>query len=129
MPKNNMNISELLDLTIKNKASDLHLLAGIPPAIRVDGNLLPLSNYKALTKEDVEEMAFSLLKPEQKEMLLNNKEFDFSFGFSSDWVRYKAPTPWNRGGDGSRSLSLPSIWDQNARLGSASYPGKWDVCA
>ncbi len=76
-----MTISELLNLTIKNNASDLHLLAGISPAIRVDGNLVPLSNYPVLTKETIEEMVFSLLKPDQKELLINNKEFDFSFGF------------------------------------------------
>ncbi len=76
-----MNISELLDLTIKNKASDLHLLVGIPPAIRVDGNLISLSNYPVVTSETIEEMVFSLLKADQKQLLLNNKEFDFSFGF------------------------------------------------
>ena len=76
-----MNISELLDLTIKNKASDLHLLAGIPPSIRVDGALVSLSSLPVLRHEDIEEMVFSLLKPDQKEQFLNNKEFDFSFGF------------------------------------------------
>lgn len=76
-----MNISELLNLTIKNKASDLHLLAGIPPSIRVDGNLFPVSSYAPLSPENIEEMVFSLLKPDQKEHLMANKEFDFSFGF------------------------------------------------
>src|SRR3989344_6767013 len=76
-----MNISDLLNLTIKNKASDLHLLAGIPPSIRVDGNLFPITSEPPLTSEAIEEMVFSLLKPDQKEHLLANKEFDFSFGF------------------------------------------------
>ena len=80
-----MNISELLDLTIKNKASDLHLLAGIPPSIRVDGALVSLSSLPVLRHEDIEEMVFSLLKPDQKEQFLNNKEFDFSFGHDTGW--------------------------------------------
>lgn len=76
-----MQLQELLDLTIKNNASDLHLLPGISPALRIDGYLRFLSNYPVLSSQEVETMVFSILKPEQKEMLLNNKEIDFSFGF------------------------------------------------
>ncbi len=76
-----MNIQELLELTIKSKASDLHLLVGISPAIRVDGILNYLSNYPPLTGETIEAMAFSIINPNQKELLLANKELDFSFGF------------------------------------------------
>ncbi|MCL5435148.1 MAG: type IV pilus twitching motility protein PilT [Patescibacteria group bacterium] len=76
-----MDINELLNLTIKNNASDLHILPGIPPVIRVDGSLRYLSNYAALTHEIVENMLFALLTPQQKELFVNNKELDFSFGF------------------------------------------------
>ncbi len=76
-----MDIQELLQLTVTNKASDLHLLPGVPPTVRVDGALVYLSNYQALTKEGVEAMVFSLLTPGQKELFLTNKELDFSFGF------------------------------------------------
>ncbi len=76
-----MEIKELLSLTIKNKASDLHLLVGIPPTIRIDGVLNQLTNYQVLSPEAIEAMVFSILRPQQKEMLLANKELDFSFGF------------------------------------------------
>ena len=76
-----MDIHELLDLTIKNNASDLHLLPGIPPAIRIDGVLRYLSNYSPITPQEMETMIFSILKSDQKELLINNKEIDFSFGF------------------------------------------------
>lgn len=79
-----MNINELLKLTIENKASDLHLLVGVPPTVRIDGVLVPLSNYPALDSAAIETMAFSLLKPHQKELLLANKELDFSFGFGEE---------------------------------------------
>ncbi len=61
-----MEIKELLDLTIKNNASDLHLLPGIPPAMRIDGSLRYLNSYPQLTPEVLEQMFFSLLSPEQK---------------------------------------------------------------
>ncbi|OGH02556.1 MAG: type IV pili twitching motility protein PilT [Candidatus Levybacteria bacterium RIFCSPHIGHO2_01_FULL_37_17] len=96
-----MEIGQLLDQTIKNKASDLHLLAGIPPTIRIDGVLHPLTNYPALTKEQIEEMAFSILKPDQKELLIHNKELDFSFGFGGgaygDLGRFRANLYYQRG--------------------------------
>lgn len=76
-----MEIQELLTLTIKNKASDLHLMVGLPPTFRIDGALRYLTTYPALKSDDLEMMIFSLLTPEQKELLLTNKELDFSFGY------------------------------------------------
>lgn len=79
-----MDIKELLNLTVKNKASDLHLLVGISPTIRIDGVLHPLTNFPPLSNEVIEIMVFSIISPHQKELLLANKELDFSFGFSKD---------------------------------------------
>lgn len=76
-----MDIHELLDLTIKNNASDLHLLVGIPPALRIDGVLRYLSNYEPLSASQIQEMIFSLLSEDQKNYFIRNKELDFSFGF------------------------------------------------
>lgn len=75
-----MTIHELLQLTIKQSASDLHLLVGVAPSLRIDGVLSYLPKYPSLTKTEVETMVFSLLDRSQKEVLLTNKEFDFSIG-------------------------------------------------
>ncbi len=77
-----MDIRELLLLLIKSKGSDLHLMVGIPPTIRVDGSLSALTIYPALTKDLIEAMTFSLLSPEQKDVFMTNKEFDFSYSFN-----------------------------------------------
>lgn len=96
-----MDIHELLNLTIKNNASDLHLLAGIPPVIRIDGALRYLSNYSAISHEIVEQMVFSLLTPQQKEYVVTNKELDFSFGFGGgdygNLGRFRANIYYQRG--------------------------------
>lgn len=96
-----MDIHELLNLTIKNNASDLHLLVGIPPTLRIDGMLRSLSSYPVLTHELIEPMVFSLVTPEQKELLLANKELDFSFDFndrSTNQVgRFRINTYFQRG--------------------------------
>ena len=75
-----MDIRELFKSTIKQRASDLHLLAGIPPTLRVDGSLRYLTGYAPLKPAEIEEMIYSLLTPVQKELLIANKELDFSFG-------------------------------------------------
>ncbi len=96
-----MDIHELLNLTIKNDASDLHLLSGIPPSLRIDGALRYLSNYNPLEPSQIEEMVFSLLSPEQKEWLSKNKELDFSFGFGGGTYgnlgRFRANIYFQRG--------------------------------
>ncbi len=97
-----MDIQELLHLTVTNKASDLHLLPGVPPAIRIDGVLSYVSNYPILTKEAAQSMIFSLLNPIQRESFLKGKELDFSFNFgggiiSGDSGRFRGNVYYQRG--------------------------------
>jgi len=72
-------IQQLLLEVIKRNASDLHLTVGALPTLRVDGSLTPLEGEKPLMAEDVQGLVFSILTEEQKEILLANKELDFSF--------------------------------------------------
>lgn len=76
-----MDIKELLQKTIDNNASDLHIMAGVQPVLRIDGKLMLVSTYHPLTNQEIEEAAFSILSPEQKEMLVNNRSVDFSYGY------------------------------------------------
>lgn len=107
-----MDIQELLSLTIKNNASDLHLMVGIPPVLRIDGELNSISNYPPLTNELLEQMIFSILKPSQKEMLLANKELDFSYGFGGgaygDLGRFRINMYYQRGYISGAFRFLPS---------------------
>ncbi|MEK7166024.1 MAG: PilT/PilU family type 4a pilus ATPase, partial [Patescibacteria group bacterium] len=74
-----MDIKQLLELTAKRNASDLHILVGSPPIIRVDGLLQPVPGETALSAQRVEELITSLLTNEQKELFAANKETDFSY--------------------------------------------------
>ncbi|MCX6726092.1 MAG: type IV pilus twitching motility protein PilT [Candidatus Shapirobacteria bacterium] len=76
-----MEIKELLEYTINKNASDLHLLSGVPPMIRINGVLLPITGKEILTAEETSNLVFSLVNNEQKEILLVNKELDFSFDY------------------------------------------------
>ena len=78
-----MEIQELLNLTVRNKASDLHLMVGIPPTVRIDGMLRYVTTYPSLKGDDIESLIYSIMTPEQKELLVTNKELDFSVGYSN----------------------------------------------
>lgn len=75
-----MDINKLLERTVSVMASDLHLVVGLPPMIRVEGELSPVEE-KPLTDEETQEMVFSLLTPEQKDLFLVNRELDFSYDY------------------------------------------------
>lgn len=97
-----MDLEKILSVLIQNKASDLHLQPGLSPMMRVDGVLLPLPSFAILTLENIENLLYKLLTPEQKELLLANKELDFSFGFNNGFVngqggRFRGNAYYQRG--------------------------------
>jgi twitching motility protein PilT len=89
-------IEVLLEEVVKKKASDLHLQVGLPPMIRVDGALQPVSGAEILTDEAVETLVFAILDEDQKQILLKDKEFDFSFAFG-DLGRFRVNAFHERG--------------------------------
>ncbi len=90
-----MSIQEFLEIVVKKEASDLHLIVGSPAMVRVDGMLMPVSPA-ALTPEETESLVFELLSAEQKEILLVNKELDFSFALG-DVARFRVNAYFAKG--------------------------------
>ena len=89
-------IELLLEEVIKKKASDLHLQVSLPPMLRVDGKLIPVQGASVLTEELLESLVFSILDDDQKQILLKDKEFDFSFAFG-DLGRFRVNAFHERG--------------------------------
>lgn len=75
-----MRLNELLETTMKKKASDLHLVAGIPPVIRINGTLVRMNDTN-LFPEDTEEYAKSVLG-EDYDNLVEAGEIDLSYSIS-----------------------------------------------
>ncbi|MFT6776472.1 MAG: twitching motility protein PilT [Paraglaciecola sp.] len=73
-----MDITELLAFSVKNKASDLHLSAGLPPIIRVDGEMRKL-NVPPLEHKEVHALIFEIMNDKQRREYEENLETDFSF--------------------------------------------------
>jgi twitching motility protein PilT len=81
MPDYNSQLRDLLDFTIQEKASDLHISVGHPPVLRITGRLVPLTKFKKIIPEDSQGLAFELMTDEQRERFLQKKEIDFSYSF------------------------------------------------
>ena len=74
-----MEINELLEFSVNRKASDLHLIVGLPPMVRINGVLAPIPGKDILNDQVIQSLVFNLVTEDQKEVLLVNKELDFSF--------------------------------------------------
>jgi len=89
-------IQELLQYVIDNKASDLHLLVGVVPQVRVDGSLVAVVGEVPLTSVAAEQLIYGVLAVQQKEVLLVNKELDFSFALA-DKARFRVNAYYQKG--------------------------------
>ncbi len=81
-------LEELLETTIKQQASDLHLSVGWSPTLRISGRLVPLLKKKKLSAKDTKGLAQNMMSAEELEKLLEKKEIDFSYHFK-DKARFR----------------------------------------
>ena len=83
-----MNIKAVLESMITKGGSDLHLKAGLPPVVRVDGRLVHL-DFDRPGPKDMEDIADQILTPSQKENFRKTREVDFAFGVAG-LARFRA---------------------------------------
>lgn len=102
-----MNISELLQLTIDKQASDLHLIAGYYPTIRITGELHQMTTFPVLTSESCESLIFSILTSEQKENFLTNRENDIGYEFHG--YRFRTNVYYSQGAVAASFRLVPNI--------------------
>lgn len=73
-----MDISQLLTFAVQNKASDLHLSAGLPPMVRVDGDVRRI-NLPAMEHKEVHALVYDIMSDHQRKSFEEHLECDFSF--------------------------------------------------
>ncbi|HEY7684501.1 MAG TPA: type IV pilus twitching motility protein PilT [Gemmatimonadales bacterium] len=78
-----INLRALLEEMIEKDASDLHIVAGERPKLRVDGDILSASAEDVLTPKDTLSLAYSVLTESQKKRFETDSELDFSFGIQN----------------------------------------------
>ncbi|MCD4760298.1 type IV pili twitching motility protein PilT, partial [bacterium] len=90
-----MNINNLFKIATKNKASDLHIIVGKPPILRIDGELKIIPDMKDITREESETMVFSILTEGQKKKFLEERELDISYEIA-EFSRYRVNLHWEK---------------------------------
>lgn len=106
-----MTINELLQVTDSRDASDLHIVTDYTPTLRIQGELHELTTFPKLTGADIEKMIFEILNPAQKELLVHNRELDFSMSLQikeTETVRFRANAYYQKGTLAASFRRIPS---------------------
>lgn len=111
-----MNINNLFKLATKNKASDLHIIVGKPPILRVDGELKIIPDVEVVTRELAEKMIFGILTERQQKKFIDERELDISYEIA-EYSRYRVNLHYEKDNVGlvARVISnqIPSLEDLN----------------
>jgi twitching motility protein PilT len=102
-----MDIGELLAFSVKNGASDLHLSAGLPPMIRVDGDVRRI-NVPAMQHKDVHDLVYDIMNDKQRKDYEEFLECDFSFEIPG-LARFRVNAFNQNRGAGAVFRTIPSV--------------------
>ena len=101
-----MDISDLLAFSVKNKASDLHLSSGLPPMIRVHGDVRKI-NVPAMDHTQVHDMVYDIMNDGQRKVYEETLECDFSFEIPN-LARFRVNAFNHNRGSGAVFRTIPS---------------------
>ncbi|MFA6040419.1 MAG: type IV pilus twitching motility protein PilT [Methylophilus sp.] len=101
-----MDISDLLAFSVKNKASDLHLSAGLPPMIRVHGDVRKI-NLPAMDHSEVHGLIYDIMNDNQRKVYEETLECDFSFEIP-ELARFRVNAFNQQRGAGAVFRTIPS---------------------
>ncbi len=110
-----MTLSQLLKAMLENKASDMHITSGSPPAFRVHGQMVRVK-ASALTPAETKELCYSVLTDYQKAIFEENKQLDFSFGIR-DLARFRGNVYFQRGAVAAAFRHIPFDIPKMSKLG------------
>ena len=110
-----VDIAQLLAFAVKNNASDLHLSAGVPPMIRVDGDIKRI-NMPALTHKEVHGMVYDIMNDKQRKAFEEFFETDFSFEIPK-LARFRVNAFNQNRGAGAVFRNIPSVDPEPGRPG------------
>lgn len=112
-----MELAELLSLTVKQRASDIFLSSGLPPLMRVDGDIVQVEGINPLPTEEIEKMVKAIMTQEQKEMFAKDAQVDFAHGFENI-ARFRLNVFRQHRGIGAVLRTLPTQFFSFEALGA-----------
>lgn len=78
-----MNIHDIMELLVNRNGSDIHILVGTPPMIRIHGELMPIEGAPPINTEQAESLIYPIMTQEQKDFVTVNKELDFGYQYKN----------------------------------------------
>ena len=102
-----MTLIEIFQEAVLKNASDVHIMVGKPPILRVDGELKIIKNAPSITKKTVQDLIFQILSSRQKERLINEKELDTSYEIP-DKTRFRINCHFEKGNLGLVARIIPA---------------------
>jgi twitching motility protein PilT len=130
-----MDITDLLQFSVQNKASDLHLSAGLPPMLRVNGDVRRV-NLPALESKEVHDLIYDIMSDTQRRIYEETLECDFSFEIPN-LARFRVNAFNQNRGPGAvfrtipskvltlEELKCPPIFKENCNVSPRHCPGHW----
>src|SRR3954454_17857558 len=110
-----MDIAELLLMSLERKGSDLHITVGLPPSVRVHGEVEPLP-MPPLARDDTHSLVYGIMNDAQKARFEGHKDIDFSLDFG-EAGRFRVNAFFGRQGVGAVFHVIPSRVRSGAELG------------
>ncbi len=102
-----MHIDDLLRTAVKKKASDIHLVAGRPPILRINGVLRPMDSAKILSANAIEGLVFDIITEKQRKIFAERRELDVSYEINN-LSRFRVNLHYQRGTVGMVARIIPS---------------------
>jgi twitching motility protein PilT len=100
-------LAQMLDLIVSNDASDLHIVAGHEPMVRLHGSLIPIQSEKKLTDAEAHDLVVQLMNDEQKARFEKEKTLDFSYQFEQKG-RFRVNAYMQRGSAAAALRLIPT---------------------
>jgi twitching motility protein PilT len=111
-------LEQLLDQAIAEKASDIHLVAESYPVLRIDGDLKYMDEYAELSSSATAQLGYSMMNERQRELLIQNRELDFSFAYKNDY-RFRANVFYQKG---TMAVALRTITTEERAFDELGLP-------
>ncbi len=109
-----MSLDNLLKIAVEEGASDIHIIVGMPPVLRIDGQLQPIKSQSKISNKQAQDLIFPILTESQKEIFIKDKELDLSYELKSGH-RFRVNLHWEKNNLGlvARVISakIPSMKD------------------
>lgn len=102
-----LELNKLLGIVLERNGSDLHLVAGEPPIIRVDGRLIKMEDFEVITNETLSGLLDILLNKSQKELFEKQQDVDFAYQYK-DKSRFRINAYRQKGQLGAAFRLIPS---------------------